>query len=65
MASMIERRHHLILDRPDPLALATFYSELFGPGAGHGRPADPFAEPSGGKQECRRHRREAPGTAGT
>ena len=30
MASMIGRRHHLILDCPDPLALATFYSELFG-----------------------------------
>jgi catechol 2,3-dioxygenase-like lactoylglutathione lyase family enzyme len=30
MADMIGRRHHLILDCPDPLALATFYSELFG-----------------------------------
>jgi catechol 2,3-dioxygenase-like lactoylglutathione lyase family enzyme len=30
MASMIGRRHHLILDCRDPLALATFYSELFG-----------------------------------
>ena len=30
MASMIGRRHHLIMDCPDPLALATFYSELLG-----------------------------------
>jgi hypothetical protein len=30
MASMIGRMHHLILDCPDPLALATFYSGLFG-----------------------------------
>jgi len=30
MASMIGRLHHLILDCPDPLALATFYSELLG-----------------------------------
>jgi len=28
MASMIGRLHHLILDCSDPLALATFYSEL-------------------------------------
>ncbi len=36
------------------------------PGAGPGSTrGGPFAEPSGGKQECRRHRREAPGTAGT
>ena len=27
---MIGRRHHLIMDCPDPLALATFYSELLG-----------------------------------
>ncbi len=30
MASMIGRLHHLILDCADPLALATFYSELLG-----------------------------------
>ena len=30
MASMIGRLHHLILDCPDPLVLATFYSELLG-----------------------------------
>ena len=30
MASMMGRLHHLILDCPDPLALATFYSELLG-----------------------------------
>lgn len=30
MASMIGRLHHLILDCSDPLALATFYSELLG-----------------------------------
>ena len=30
MASMIGRLHHLILDCPDPLALATFYSEPLG-----------------------------------
>jgi catechol 2,3-dioxygenase-like lactoylglutathione lyase family enzyme len=30
MASMIGRMHHLILDCPDPLALAAFYSELLG-----------------------------------
>ena len=30
MASMIGRLHHLILDCPDPLALATFYSGLLG-----------------------------------
>ena len=30
MASMIGRLHHLILDCPGPLALATFYSELLG-----------------------------------
>ena len=30
MASMIGRLHHLILDCPDPLMLATFYSELLG-----------------------------------
>ena len=30
MASMIGRLHHLILDCPDPLALATFYSKLLG-----------------------------------
>jgi hypothetical protein len=27
---MIGRRHHLIMDCPDPLALAAFYSELLG-----------------------------------
>jgi len=26
MASMIGRLHHLVIDCPDPLALATFYS---------------------------------------
>jgi hypothetical protein len=30
MASMIGRRHHLVIDCPDPLALATFYSGLLG-----------------------------------
>src|SRR6266704_6765654 len=30
MASMIGRRHHLIMDYPDPLALAAFYSGLLG-----------------------------------
>ena len=30
MTSMIGRLHHLIMDCPDPLALATFYSELLG-----------------------------------
>ena len=30
MASMIGRLHHLIMDCPDPLALATFYSGLLG-----------------------------------
>jgi hypothetical protein len=29
-ASMIGRLHHLIVDCPDPLALATFYAELLG-----------------------------------
>jgi catechol 2,3-dioxygenase-like lactoylglutathione lyase family enzyme len=27
---MIGRRHHVVLDCPDPLALAAFYSELLG-----------------------------------
>ena len=30
MAAMIGRLHHVILDGPDPMALATFYSELLG-----------------------------------
>ena len=30
MASMIGRLHHLVIDCPDPLALATFYSGLLG-----------------------------------
>jgi catechol 2,3-dioxygenase-like lactoylglutathione lyase family enzyme len=30
MAAMIGRLHHVILDGPDPAALATFYSELLG-----------------------------------
>jgi len=30
MASMIGRRHHLVIDCPDPLALAAFYSGLLG-----------------------------------
>jgi len=30
MAAMIGRLHHAILDCPDPMALATFYSELLG-----------------------------------
>src|SRR6266571_1689116 len=30
MASMIGRLHHLIIDCPDPLALAAFYAELLG-----------------------------------
>jgi catechol 2,3-dioxygenase-like lactoylglutathione lyase family enzyme len=30
MASMIGRLHHLVIDCPDPLALATFYSRLLG-----------------------------------
>jgi catechol 2,3-dioxygenase-like lactoylglutathione lyase family enzyme len=30
MADMIGRLHHVILDCPDPMALATFYSELLG-----------------------------------
>lgn len=27
---MIERRHHVVIDCPDPVALAAFYSELMG-----------------------------------
>lgn len=27
---MIGRRHHVVIDCPDPAALATFYSELMG-----------------------------------
>jgi hypothetical protein len=30
MASMIGRLHHLIMDCPDPLVLATFYSGVLG-----------------------------------
>jgi catechol 2,3-dioxygenase-like lactoylglutathione lyase family enzyme len=30
MARMIGRLHHLVIDCPDPLALATFYAELLG-----------------------------------
>ena len=30
MASMIGRLHHLVIDCPDPLALAAFYSGLLG-----------------------------------
>lgn len=30
MASMIGRLHHLVIDCPDPFALATFYSGLLG-----------------------------------
>jgi catechol 2,3-dioxygenase-like lactoylglutathione lyase family enzyme len=30
MASMIGRLHHLVIDCPDPLALAAFYSALLG-----------------------------------
>jgi len=30
MAPMIGRLHHLIIDCPDPLALASFYAELLG-----------------------------------
>jgi catechol 2,3-dioxygenase-like lactoylglutathione lyase family enzyme len=30
MASMIARLHHLVIDCPDPLTLATFYSGLLG-----------------------------------
>ena len=30
MAPMIGRLHHLIIDCPDPLALAAFYAELLG-----------------------------------
>jgi catechol 2,3-dioxygenase-like lactoylglutathione lyase family enzyme len=30
MTAMIGRLHHVILDGPDPMALATFYSELLG-----------------------------------
>jgi len=30
MAPMIGRLHHLVIDCPDPLALAGFYAELLG-----------------------------------
>jgi len=30
MAAMIGRLHHVIMDCPDPMALASFYSELLG-----------------------------------